>query len=344
MGKFFYNTGVGCLGSIMSLFLGSIIYTVSYAFIETPFYVGFPIAFLLANFMVSAGLEYSTKGKATAKALRIISAIFGLSLIFIVRNQIDKFDESQFMKDQEQKVAVKDSIIDGEMVKLASHTRNWKDYLGNNYSGELNVKMKDYYTSTRFHNGLDISYSENQFWGKLYETIKVEDQEKLDLIMDELSRLRRDNKLNRRTFAEMIVSCIQDIPYSLVLSDKCENAEEYDPLVREILNDCPECCIGSKKYGIQTPIEFMVNLKGDCDTRTVMAYTILDYFGYKVAILNSDFYKHSILGIDLPSKGLYKSHRGTRYYLWETTNKYFKIGELSSNLDNTNYWHVVLKN
>lgn len=143
-------------------------------------------------------------------------------------------------------------------------------------------------------------------------------------------------------FAEMVVSCIQDIPYAYIFQDKCLPADQYESSIRTLLERCPECCMGNIMYGIQNPVSFMQNLKGDCDTRTVMIYCVLKHFGYDVAILNSDFYRHSILGINLPASGHNKIYNGKKYMLWETTAKYFPIGNLPSTYNDISHWNVVL--
>ncbi len=50
--------------------------------------------------------------------------------------------------------------------------------------------------------------------------------------------------------------------------------------------------------GVYAPVEFVSNLRADCDTRTVMIYTLLSRFNYDVAILNSEKYRHSVLGLN----------------------------------------------
>jgi hypothetical protein len=160
--------------------------------------------------------------------------------------------------------------------------------------------------------------------------------------METFIKINKEKKLNQMEFAEMVVSCIQDIPYSFVLQGNCPNKENYDDSNRAILENCPECCIGNIKYGIQNPVSFIKNLKGDCDTRTVIVYSILKYFKYDVAIVNSDFYRHSIIGINLPASGSFKTYNGKKYALWETTAKYFKAGDLPVSFNNVNYWEIVL--
>ena len=182
------------------------------------------------------------------------------------------------------------------------------------------------------------------FWGDLYAYMSTNDSDALDLVYNAFANLKRANNLNSRQFADMVVTMVQDMPYALVFEGACLSPENYEESFADILRQCPECCIGNKRFGIQNPISYLANLKGDCDTRTVLIYTILSHFGYDIAILNSDFYKHSIIGINLPTKGSYKLYRGKKYYVWETTAQNFASGTLPYTFNDIKQWHIVLTN
>ncbi len=231
----------------------------------------------------------------------------------------------------------------GDSIILLQQNRRWNDNYGSSYTGEFSVREKDYLASKKqyFNYTQRESYSS---WGKLYQYLATEDTPKLDLILKELTAIKKAKKLNQFEFAEMVVTFIQDIQYSFVFEKACLAPEHYEESIRSVLVRCQECCIGNIPYGIQNPVGFMGNLKGDCDTRTVIIYAILSHFGYDVAILNSDYYRHSILGLNIPAKGQYKTQNGKRYYVWETTNKHFTIGTLPKNFDNINHWNIVLTN
>ncbi len=231
----------------------------------------------------------------------------------------------------------------GDSIPVYSQNRYWVDNYGNTYNRIFSVREKDYFNSQKEYK----SYTEENVisdWGKLYHYLASNDAPNLDLIIKQLADIQKEKKLNKAAFAEMVVTFIQDIPYSLVFGQECLSADNYEYSIKKILDDCPECCIGNIPFGIQNPVAFMGNLKGDCDTRTVIIYALLNHFKYDVAILNSQHYKHSILGLNIPASGHYKTFRGKRYYTWETTNKHFTLGTLPQNFDNINHWEVVLTN
>jgi len=232
-------------------------------------------------------------------------------------------------------------IENNKKVPIYQAPRQWIDNYGNPYEGVLQIRQQDYnnhkHITSRFKHD-----NSKPFWGNLYNYLATTDAPKLDLIITMFSEIHASKKLNQMEFAEMVVSCIQDIPYAFVFQDACKAPELYEESIQEILLECPNCCIGNKKYGIQNPLSFLRNLKGDCDTRTVLIFTILKQFDYDVAILNSNEYRHSILGLNLPGKGNYKIYNGKKYLVWETTSKYFEVGDISPAHDNMKFWDVVL--
>jgi hypothetical protein len=238
----------------------------------------------------------------------------------------------------------KSTILEGvDTVSVYSSNRMWKDNYGNNYQAKLTVREDDF---IRLHNHIN-SYkvrSSANFWGTLYDYIDRTDTPSLDLVINTFEEIHLSKKLNQMEFAEMVISCIQDIPYSFVFQEACLPADNYEESIRTILENCPDCCIGNVMYGIQNPISFLQNLKGDCDTRTVLIYSILKHFNYDVAILNSEFYRHSIIGVNIPATGLYKTYYGKKYVVWETTAKYYTAGQLPYNFNDITHWNVVLTN
>ena len=241
---------------------------------------------------------------------------------------------------KEEKINKTTKIEDADTLILYTSTRIWKDNYGNDFKGDLSVREIDYLRLKNHINNFNPPAT-GYFWTNLYDYIDRTDTPSLDLVLDAFKKINKENKLNQMEFAEMVVSCIQDIPYSFVFQNECPT-ENFDETTKYILENCPECCIGNIKYGIQNPISFLKNLKGDCDTRTVLIYSILKYFNYDVAIANSEFYRHSIIGINLPASGFHKKYNGKKYFLWETTAKYFELGYLSPSFNDVTHWNIIL--
>jgi len=302
---------------------------------------------LIIAILISLVLCVKLLGKPSLKiifrqGLFLFLLLFGIKFIggFLV-NIIKNLDVENTTFSEEELVTNDILIEENDTIPIFSSNRIWSDNFGNRFSGSLAVREKDFLKLKNQSNNFSPPPIGN-FWGNLYDYLARNDTPSLDLVMETFSKINEEKNLNQMEFAEMVVSCIQDIPYSFVFQDECMPANNYDDSIKHILEDCPECCIGNIPFGIQNPVSFIQNLKGDCDTRTVVVYSILKYFKYDVAILNSDFYRHSIIGINLPSAGLNKIYRGKKYVVWETTAKYFDPGVLPATFSDLKQWNVVL--
>ena len=174
-------------------------------------------------------------------------------------------------------------------------------------------------------------------------SLKEFDNPNLEGVYHLFDSIKKTQKLSPKEFAESMVSFVQDIPYAVVLPDDCNPNLYSDDFIRNYLSSNKANCDGNQKFGINTPVEFMASLQGDCDTRTLFLYAILAHYGYDVALLSSEFYSHSIIGINLPYEGTAYVYNGQRYRLWETTSKNFKPGFVPNEISNVNYWRISLK-
>ncbi len=331
----------GCLW----IFLFGILTLFGWIFFEVVFKIHGVISIILA--LVLAGfLTYKWVGRPSLRS--ILTNLIVLSVVFYVFKYVGEnllrtlkvdIEDTNFKK--EEGVSISTIIENSDTIPVYSSHRIWRDNYGHDYVGDFMVRQSDYH-SLRNHIKDFKPKGTGNFWGDLYEYVEQKDGPHLDLVMDAFEKIHTEKNLNQMEFAEMVVSCIQDIPYSFIFQDECLEAEQYEHSIQRILKECPECCMGNVPYGIQNPVSFLQNLKGDCDTRTVLIYSILKHFNYDVAILNSSHYRHSILGINLPTNGLNKVYRGKKYAVWETTAKYYEAGTLPSNFDDISYWDVVL--
>lgn len=332
----------GCLW----IFFTFVCTVISFGFIKIVTGANDSIAIILAV-IISILVTIKILGKPSGKmmfrqGLFLLVFFFGMKFIgSLLLTGLKDFDlEGPTFSTEE--IVTNDTIIEaGDTIPVFTSNRFWKDNFGNSYNGPLSVREQDF-IDLKDHISTYTPPSSANFWGHLYNYIEVKDTPSLDLVMNTFSKINAEKKLNQMEFAEMVVTCIQDIPYSFVFQDACLPAHNYEKSIKQVLKDCPECCIGNMLYGIQNPVSFIQNLKGDCDTRTVLIYSILKHFNYDVAILNSDFYRHSILGLNLPKSGLNKVYNGKKYVLWETTAKYYSAGDLPVTFNDVQHWNVVL--
>jgi hypothetical protein len=297
----------------------------------------------LVVFLVSLSLG------AIRKALAIL--FFGICLIAVFSwiysgltsdsssahkyRQEDAAEEKTEIKKDDRTSDPRDSI-------LVVHHRIWSDYDGNRYEGDIKINQVDYFSSKQFHNSLigDETGNESTFWRGVYGGLSQFDRDKLSYTYQLFDSIGKANNLGQADFATMIVSCVQDIPYTLIANTDCDEYKLENPQDIAIINQTS--CFGPIKYGVQAPNEFLYNLKGDCDTRTLLCYTILSHYGYDVAILNSSAYRHSILGVNMAASGVSKEYNGVQYFLWETTAKNCVPGFIVPDFNNLDYWEFLL--
>jgi hypothetical protein len=219
--------------------------------------------------------------------------------------------------------------VDQSIIK----TLAWRDYKNIFHSFKYKVSKKAY-NEAKYNRANYISYNNN--WGPIYYNLYQNDYKYLDGFIAKYDSLKEG--LSRNEFAELIVSSIQYQPYVWILDVSC-NHQNYKYKIRQ--SGCS--CLGYiTRYAVQSPYEYISNQKGDCDTRSLLLYTILKHYKYDVVLLTSDYYQHAIIGINLPSYGKYKLYRGKKYYVWETTAEGMRIGQINASVSNMNLWKVTL--
>lgn len=224
---------------------------------------------------------------------------------------------------------------------IISHHRIWTDYNNKVYSANLEVRMSDFRNSNSYRNNLSNTIQNSSQYNSLVSLIYNFDKTKMQRIYSMFDSLRMQNNLNEIQFAEVITTCVQDIPYTLILENACNPNLYNDEFINNYLKGDGQC-EGNIKFGLFTPIEFMGNLEGDCDTRTLWLFTILNHYNFDVAIFGSEFYKHSLIGIVLPLNGISKTINGKKYIMWETTTKDMKPGMLPHEISDMRFWNVNL--
>ncbi len=217
------------------------------------------------------------------------------------------------------------------------HQRIWEDYQDREFKILYYLHPDTVSNAHTFKQNLKVKAP---FWQNVYASLIHQDSLPLLTFQKALAQVIKKEKPSSMGFANAVVSFVQDIPYTLITNDDCNNPR--DPLVKDYVRKGIPCS-GLQPFGIMTPVEFLATLEGDCDSRTVLSFLLLSQYGYDVAILNSDFYRHSILGVNLPAIGNYLDWRGTKFYTWETTAKNMRLGELNPELNNMKHWKIILR-
>jgi len=216
-----------------------------------------------------------------------------------------------------------------------THQRNWALADGSGYfcatyqsSHELNG------LSEEKRNNIDPNEEDySRYWGSIYEKLVEENQAHVSYIADSLLRVAQIQELEAERLAELVVAFVQDIPYSFVDTETCT-----DPA----MGGRP--CVPGAKFGILSPYEFVHSLAGDCDTRAVLLFALLDYLEFDPLIVISYEYRHAMLALHVPAAGDFISLRGKNYYFWETTATGWQLGMLPPDMRNVDYWEIALAN
>lgn len=335
----------GCFSTI----IGVIVTLVGIAFIllMLPYFV-FLLPILLIIFLLKIIPEKFFNWLFTAIVVLIYIGFF-LSLLQIFFDSAKPYIPKPIVVEnaEEQKTQsepIIDTVDNNERNDtLIKHYRIWEDYDGNKYEGYIWTKQSDYQQAKLYKNSLKIQSNTLKPYDEIIYLLKENDKNNLGGIYQLFDSIKVKKQLSNIKFAELIVSFVQDIPYAIIVPDDCNPNLYDDKFIKEYLNSENARCNGFQKFGINSPVEFMSNLYGDCDTRTLLLYTMLAHYGYDVALFSSEYYSHSIIGINLPFSGIAFKYGNQNYVLWGTTAKDIKAGILPPEISNLKYWRISLK-
>ncbi len=215
------------------------------------------------------------------------------------------------------------------------HFRNWqllqtnKQFCANYHSFESISQQRGVERNEIASAGLDY----NNYWGSVYQHLVNQNKPYIRFIADSLQRISVNEKFDRTEFASLVVSFVQDIPYSYVMGNDCDSVKKSK-----------HPCVGNMAFGILSPYEFLHTLYGDCDTRAVLLYALLEDLGFRPMIVVSNEYGHAMLALDIPSAGQFIMHKRDKFYFWETTATGWTAGMLPPDMNNINYWKIALVN
>ena len=79
---------------------------------------------------------------------------------------------------------------------------------------------------------------------------------------------------------------------------------------------------------------------GDCDSKAMLLYVILEKMGVDCAMLWSYNYKHAMLGIKVNGRGNSLTANGKKYFFLETTYPNWEVGEIPPEFNNVKFWFI----
>ncbi len=245
-------------------------------------------------------------------------------------------------------IEVTDKDGNKKIDSLFHHEVQWDDFSQRSYTGEYSTTLGQYNQSNAMHNALasvEARGDVQTYWSSIYQSLVRNDQAKLDSIVDFFRTQRDSLRLNPTETAEAVVTFIQEIPYYLLHDGTCEEAmsQGNDFMTEYHAEGRP--CLAGVVAGLQSPYEFVHNLKGDCDTRSVLCHTLLTKLGIPSSVWVSEAYGHSIIGIGVAGAGNnYKTVNGQRHFATELTAKGFRVGMISPDHTDMDNWLITITN
>jgi len=224
---------------------------------------------------------------------------------------------------------------------------NWFDFSNQHYIANYNTSIVSFQNSKSQQSELilkTIGYNSSiDFFTKVYSGLFSIDQTKIKNIAKIFSDSAEKKNLDPAQTAEMVVTFIQEIPYCLVHEGSCQEAMQSDNSFMIEYHQQHKPCLPNIDAGVQSPYEFLHNLKGDCDTRSLLAFSILKELNIACSVWVSEVYGHSILGVGVPvGFGIHKEINGVNHYGVELTAKGFRLGMVAPQNNNSNNWDITV--
>ena len=165
--------------------------------------------------------------------------------------------------------------------------------------------------------GLERNYSDPEIesrvvWAEVYRRIFLYSSPQMKAVFEGLNEIFLEEKFETRDKVYFVITFVQNIKY-----DRPGGTLDLFP-----------------------PIGTLAYRFGDCDSKALLLYVILERMGVDCAMMWSYNYKHAMLGIKVNARGEYLATNGKKYYFLETTYPQWSIGEIPPEFGNTKFWYI----
>lgn len=184
--------------------------------------------------------------------------------------------------------------------------------------------------SEKKRNGIKRTIRKNEDFSPIFYSVLENESMQIGSFLNGLDSIRNSNNMSDVYFQNVIVNFVQQVPYAQLMPTDCEGVQ-LD-------------CVEEIKYGFYTPTEFLHYLKGDCDTKSLLLFSIFDYFDFDILLLGSLVYQHAMVAVPSTRSGLGYPIRANNkvFYPWESTTSGWQIGQMPPSVDNLIYWDILL--
>lgn len=165
--------------------------------------------------------------------------------------------------------------------------------------------------------GLERNYSDPEIesrvvWAEVYRRIFLYSSPQMKTVLEGLNEIFLKEKFEARDKVYFLITFVQNIKY-----DRPGGTLDLFP-----------------------PIGTLAYRFGDCDSKALLLYVVLERMGIDCAMMWSYNYKHAMLGIRVNARGEYLVANGKKYYFLETTYPQWSIGEIPPEFGNTKFWYI----
>ena len=149
-------------------------------------------------------------------------------------------------------------------------------------------------------------------WARIYQVVYQESFPQVKTIAEGFNKIFLKEKMNSIDRVLFVISFVQNIKY-----------------------DRPGGALD-----LFAPLGTITKRFGNCDTKALLLYVLLERMRIDCAMMWSQYYKHAMLGVKIPTSGDYKICNGKKYYFLETTYPGWKIGDLPPDFNNKRFWII----
>ena len=168
--------------------------------------------------------------------------------------------------------------------------------------------------------GLNLRYNYDDpdiqaqyLWARIYQVVYQESFPQVKTVAEGFNKIFLNEKMNAIDRVLFVISFVQNIKY-----------------------DRPGGALD-----LFAPLGTIAKRFGDCDTKALLLYVLLERMRIDCAMMWSQYYKHAMLGVKIPTNGDYKIYNGKKYYFLETTYPGWKIGDLPPDFNNKRLWYIL---
>lgn len=252
-------------------------------------------------------------------------------VIFILLLIASEFPDIKFNSSEEEKAEYTIELDTLTNEKVINSTFSWRlvDNRLNTRKFKISFKLleKDVQEAMDFIDELaDMSYKElglernyedplteaKVVWSEVYHRVFYNSSPKMKTVLGGFNNIFKEENFDARDKVYFVITFVQNIKY-----------------------DRP-----GGKLDLFPPLGTIAFRFGDCDSKAMLLYVILEKMGIDCAMMWSYKYKHAMLGINVGGRGNFLSANGKKYYFLETTYPNWDVGEIPPEFNNSKFWFI----